>query len=115
MPSRSESGLPLFASKNLAQAVREAKWPVLEKAQERVEAGQTEYGSPAVNFGTIATILSVLGFSYKGLPVRKEDIPSIMIVLKLAREANGSSKLDNWVDIAGYAACAGALFDDFSI
>lgn len=99
----------------MSQTIREAKWPVLEKAQERVEAGQTGYGSPLKNFKTVASMLNALGFTRSERPLDIADVPAIMIVLKLARDATGEQKLDNWVDIAGYAACAGAVFDDFSI
>lgn len=33
----------------------------------------------------------------------------MMILLKTARIAGGSEKADNFIDIAGYAACAGEL------
>lgn len=30
-------------------------------------------------------------------------------LLEMARGANGTPKADNWIDIAGYAACGGEL------
>lgn len=33
----------------------------------------------------------------------------MMSLLKIARTATGAAKLDNWVDIAGYAACGAEL------
>ena len=33
----------------------------------------------------------------------------MMILLKVARVAGGSESIDNWVDIAGYAACGGEI------
>ncbi len=32
-----------------------------------------------------------------------------MALLKIARIATGHGKADNWVDLAGYAACGGEL------
>ena len=36
------------------------------------------------------------------------DVAVMMILLKIARVAS-SKKSDNWVDIAGYAACGGEI------
>jgi hypothetical protein len=33
----------------------------------------------------------------------------MMALLKVARIATGHGKADNWVDLAGYAACGGEL------
>lgn len=40
------------------------------------------------------------------------DVANMMILLKIARGANGKPKEDNWIDIAGYAACGGELQGD---
>lgn len=40
------------------------------------------------------------------------DVANMMILLKIARGANGKPKADNWIDIAGYAACGGELQGD---
>ena len=37
------------------------------------------------------------------------DVANMMILLKIARGANGKPKADNRIDIAGYAACGGEL------
>lgn len=39
------------------------------------------------------------------------DVAKMMILFKLARTRE-QAYLDNWVDIAGYAACAGEIEDD---
>ena len=41
--------------------------------------------------------------------LRPSDVANMMILLKIARGANGKPKADNWIDIAGYAACGGEL------
>ena len=33
----------------------------------------------------------------------------MMALLKIARIAGGNAKADNWIDLAGYAACGGEL------
>ena len=45
---------------------------------------ESDYGTPERNFKTIA-------------------------LLKIARIASGHAKMDNWIDLAGYAACGGEL------
>lgn len=36
----------------------------------------------------------------------------MMCLFKIARIATGHGKADNWVDLAGYAACGGELEAD---
>lgn len=38
-----------------------------------------------------------------------EDVAAMMALLKIARIASGHAKADNWVDLAGYAACGGEI------
>ena len=38
-----------------------------------------------------------------------EDVAAMMALLKIARIASGHAKADNWIDLAGYAACGGEL------
>lgn len=37
------------------------------------------------------------------------DVAVMMILLKAARIASNDSNPDNWIDIAGYAACGGEI------
>ena len=37
------------------------------------------------------------------------DVAAMMALLKLARVAEGHGKTDNWVDLAGYAACGAEI------
>ena len=60
-----------------------------------------QYGSPEDNFNQIAHFWSV--YLHKNLT--SCDVANMMILFKLARNMTGEPKLDNWVDIAGYAAC----------
>jgi hypothetical protein len=66
---------------------------------------EQQYGSPENNFKTIANLWS----TYLNHDIAPMDVAAMMILLKVARVASGNSKNDNWVDIAGYAACGGEL------
>ena len=37
------------------------------------------------------------------------DVAAMLALLKIARIASGHAKADNWVDLAGYAACGGEI------
>lgn len=76
---------------------------ILQEAQRLVHgARQHDYGHPADDFERIAGMLNALFASRLRVPFRAEDIPLIMVCVKLSREIN-SAKRDNLVDLAGYA------------
>lgn len=81
---------------------------ILEKAAS-ITQGEREqdYGTPESNFGRIAGLWN----AYLGLDgfIHPEDVAAMMILVKTARIASGNAKDDNWVDIAGYAACGGEI------
>lgn len=79
---------------------------VLKKA-ERITTGEREqaYGSPEDNFTMIAGMWS----AYLQTPITPEDVATMMILLKTARVKSGHGSDDNWVDIAGYAACGAEI------
>ena len=89
----------------------------LEKAIECV-CGQREqnYGSPENNFETIGLLWSTylcathpdytLKFPLNG--ITPKDVAVMMALLKVARIATGEAE-DSFVDLAGYAACAGEI------
>lgn len=66
---------------------------------------QEDYGSPEDNF----TKIGVLWSTYLGVAITAEDVAAMMILLKTARISSGQTKVDNWVDIAGYAACGSEI------
>lgn len=74
---------------------------------------EQDYGSPENNFLTIATFWSNYlnaVFPNAGIVVLSpEDVANMMILLKISRIVSGTGKDDNWIDIAGYAACGGEL------
>lgn len=82
---------------------------VLDTAKEIVcNDRNNQYGEPEDNFGLIAKLWSC----YTSTNLSSKDVANMMILFKVARNATGNSKVDNWVDIAGYAAC-GAECDGF--
>ena len=73
---------------------------------------EQDYGKPEKNFDTIANLwnsylagIGVIGD--KGLLA--SDVAAMMALMKIARIASGNAKDDNWVDLAGYAACGGEI------
>lgn len=63
-----------------------------------------DYGDPKICFRT----LSELWTSYTGHPITPNDVAMMMVLLKVVRNKH-CVKLDNLVDICGYAALAGEL------
>ena len=77
---------------------------VLSKAAKAITGERDKrYGSPEDNFRRIADYWSV----YLGEPITQTDVAMMMILLKVARTVNDPTYDDNYIDIAGYAACAG--------
>ena len=74
---------------------------ILEEAL-RITRGdrQASYGPPDQDFRRTAKMWSAL----KGVEFEPREVALFMIALKLSRETH-QSKMDNWVDVAGYARC----------
>lgn len=67
---------------------------------------EQDYGSPESNFGKIADLWN----AYCGEPIfTPVDVAAMLALLKIARISSGHAKADNWVDLAGYAACGGEI------
>ena len=70
---------------------------------------ESDYGTPEQNFRTIALLWSVyiqrIGRGY----LEDKDVAAMLALLKIARIASGHAKADNWIDLAGYAACGGEI------
>lgn len=67
---------------------------------------EQDYGSPEDSFNAIAALWNAyLGECYLGA----KDVAAMLALLKIARIASGHAKEDNWVDLAGYAACGGEI------
>ena len=74
----------------------------LDKAAQCVtQDRQSEYGGMEDNFRIIANFWSI----YLGRKVYPVDVAAMMALLKLARAKANPRHGDNWIDLAGYAAC----------
>ena len=72
-----------------------------------------DYGSPENSFAVIGKLWGIY-LEEKCLrdgriTVLPEDTAALMCLFKTARVATGHGKTDNWVDLAGYAACGGEI------
>lgn len=65
-----------------------------------------QYGSPEDNFRRIADLWTAY---WGGYPFEPKDVAMMMSLLKIARIATGKHKDDNYIDLAGYAACGAEL------
>lgn len=79
---------------------------ILEEAIETItQDRQDQYGQPEDSFGVIAEYWSI----WKGIDFSSHDVAMMLALLKVARIQTGKPKNDNYVDLAGYAACAGEV------
>ena len=80
---------------------------ILEAAR-RCVCGEREqdYGTPEDSFSLIAKLWT----AYTGVSFSTKDVAMMMALLKVARIKRGD-KADSFVDLAGYAACAGEIAD----
>lgn len=71
---------------------------------------QDTHGRPEDSFCAIADLWTAyLGTGQEIDPV---DVANMMVLLKIARAKGNPKHQDNWVDMAGYAACAGEIAAD---
>ena len=66
---------------------------------------EQDYGTPESNFSTIAQLWT----AYKGVELTAVDVAVFLSLVKIGRIASGHGKADNWIDLAGYAACGGEI------
>ena len=88
---------------------------ILENAMRCVGGDRDQqYGKPENSFLTIAHLWNIYlnaadvndGVS---ITIKSKDVAAMLALLKIARIATGVQKDDNWIDLAGYAACGGEL------
>ena len=89
---------------------------ILEAAKKCVSGDrEQDYGSPENNFKRIASLWSayLYGDAMQDFPetqlLTPEDVAAMMSLVKIARIGSGHAKADNWIDLAGYAACGGEI------
>lgn len=85
---------------------------ILDKAKTIINGErQGTYGNAENSFAIIAQMWT----AYLGKDITSADVANMMILMKVARNANGVYKDDNWIDICGYAALGGEIqskYDD---
>lgn len=85
---------------------------ILAEAQKVVHGDRQDvYGHPYEDFSYIARMWSAyIEKKYRmGFSLSSQDVPNMMIMVKLARLANSPDHRDSKIDIAGYAECAGTV------
>lgn len=79
---------------------------ILDTAKEYVTKDRAaSHGDMEDNFARIGALWS----AHLGVEVTATDVALMMGLLKIARAKSNPSHADNWVDLAGYAACGGEL------
>lgn len=63
------------------------------------------HGDKVENHRNIAALWS----AYLGKEIDAEDVALMMALLKIARTQSGTFNPDDYVDLAGYAGCAGEI------
>lgn len=63
------------------------------------------HGKPEDSF----TLIGQLWEAYTGRHYTAEEVAMMMVLLKVARVKMGVGDTDSYIDIAGYAACAGEI------
>lgn len=81
---------------------------ILTSADEIVNKNrEDDYGSVEDNFKTISQMWNA--YLHLDNAIAPKDVAAMMALLKIARISSGHNKSDNWIDLAGYAACGGEL------
>lgn len=94
------------------ESVIKTRAEILEAAGKCITGGRDEeYGEPEDSFDLIARlwepyIRAACVSPSADVEIRPQDVAILMALLKIARAAV-NDKPDNFVDLAGYAACAG--------
>lgn len=87
---------------------------ILDAAEKCVNGERDHsYGSPENNFETIAQFWNAYligrGREHSNFLIDGKDVAAMLALMKLARISSGQGKADNWIDLAGYAACGGEI------
>ena len=78
---------------------------ILLNATDTISDRGLSYGHPADNLQHTAMLVS----AYLQTPIHDYQIAGIMVLVKLARTNQSAQHLDNWIDMASYAALGGQL------
>lgn len=93
---------------------------ILAEASQIVSINRNSaYGEPEDNFRVIAHLwydyLAGRGLISSTEYLQPFDVAAMMILMKISRLVTSPEKQDHWVDIAGYAACGGGIFNEFQV
>ena len=79
---------------------------ILDTAKQLVNVDRaSEHGDMEDNLTTIAELWGV----YLERHVHPSDVAIMMCLLKIARQKSNPKNVENYLDLAGYSACAGEL------
>lgn len=78
---------------------------ILQEAQKTLEKRGEVYGGFQGSLNDIACLWN----AYLGEQLTPRDVAMLMLLLKIARTDSSPDHIDNYIDIAGYAALAGGL------
>lgn len=79
---------------------------ILDTAKEYVNVDRAaSHGDMENNFTRIGDLWS----AHLGITVSATDVALMMAMVKIARAGSNPAHADNWIDLAGYAACGGEL------
>lgn len=67
------------------------------------------HGDAEDNFRVIAQLWNVYIHNSKGEELNNKDVAIMMCLFKVSRLMSNVNNLENWLDLAGYAACGGGI------
>ncbi len=67
------------------------------------------HGDAEDNFRVIASLWTVYIHNSKGEELNNKDVAIMMCLFKISRLMSNVDNLENWLDLAGYAACGGGI------
>jgi hypothetical protein len=70
-----------------------------------------QHGAKKDNFDRIATMWNAWLATRKdpAVPLDAHDVGMMMVAMKMARTQSGALNIDDYIDMAGYASCAGEV------
>lgn len=83
---------------------------IANKAADLVGGDRAEtHGDMHVHFAHVASLWTAFLGKQLDYPLIAADVPHMMALLKMSRTKSGKPNIDDWIDGAGYMACAGEV------
>ena len=99
----------IFKYQFIKLSAREKRKEILGEAIRCVTRGRnTEHGEPEDNFKAIADLWNSY-LNNKTEEIDAKDVACMMALFKIGRMLTGKENIDNYVDCAGYIACAAGI------